>query len=297
MKEKIRSSLMKSGAVAVGFAKAGPVDAEVTSSFEKWIEEGCNGEMEYLRRHIPLRKTSESVLPGAKTVVCMAFDYTPKEWIIGISAYAYGEDYHNQIRERLKGTLSDFKAEFGGKWRLCIDSAPISERYWAMRSGIGRRGLNGALILEGCGPFCFLAELLTTIEITPDSPSIQWCEKCGNCIRSCPGGALKGDGTMDARKCINYLTIEKKEEFTPEEKELLRKGGGSFFGCDRCFTVCPHRTLEGKEEILPEIKNLTPDVIPEMDETTFIKEFKRTPLHYAGYNRLLRNALALQKEK
>lgn len=320
MKENIRKTLLDAGAAAVGFARAGEISSDASKSYEKWVEEGCHGEMEYLRRHESLRKTTDFVLPEAQTVISLAFDFTPREWREKekgyVSAYAYGKDYHNVLRALLKSVVAEFKQNYGGKWRVCIDSAPVAERYWAMRGGIGCRGLNGALIVDKVGPFCFLVEILTTLHLEPDEPSEKWCLKCGKCLSVCPSGALKGDGTMDARKCINYLTIEKMGEFSEEERESVRRGDGSLFGCDRCYRVCPmwcsrenrspdtfyrenpygekmERYLITDFVLSDSIRNLTPEKLLAMDETAFNKEFKNSPLHYAGYHRLLRNAKAL----
>lgn len=246
MKEKIREALLKAGASHAGFARAGEISESVALKYQEWIEGNFHGEMEYLKRHIPLRRNTDNVLRGAKTVISMAFSYVPEKWrddkLPYISAYAYGKDYHKVIRKLLKPAIENFKNYYGGEWRICIDSAPVEERYWATLSGIGKRGVNGAIITEKCGSLCFLAELLTTLEIEPDKPCIDACEGCGLCVKACPGGALRGDGTMDARKCINYLTIEKKSPLSAEETYLLKTAtpGGIEYGCDLCHKVCPH---------------------------------------------------------
>lgn len=301
MKERIRRLLLDAGAAAVGFAEAGDIDPVVHKEFERWIEAGYNGEMEYLGRHVPLRKTTESVLPGSRTVISLAFSYVPEKWQPDsepcIAAYAYSEDYHIRLKEILSPTVARLKEDYGGKWRICIDSAPIAERYWACRSGIGRRGLNGNVIVEGCGSMCFLVEILTTCIIEPDMPSISECERCGACMEVCPGGAIRVDGTVDASRCVNYLTIEKKSEFTQREKEILRKGAGFLYGCDRCLRVCPHNhgshRGNGMFLPLPQMTALNVSQILEMDEAEFKKRFNRSPLAYAGWSRLLKNALVI----
>lgn len=302
MKERIRNLLKETGAVAVGFAEAGPISAQAHILFKSWIEEGCHGEMTYLERHAELRASTESVLPGSKSVISLAFSYFPSEWrseeLSHISAYAYGEDYHTALREKLKPVVRALTTEYGGNWRICIDSAPVAERYWAMRCGIGKRAKNGAIIVDGAGPFCFLVEIVTTLEILPDEPSDEWCEGCGQCLSECPSGALRGDGTMDSTLCINYLTIEKKGEFDSAQKKILRKSGGSLFGCQRCYMVCPHSlgVPHSPTEINKGILNLDKDDLLKMSEETFDKEFGNTPLKYAGLEKLRRNAQVL-KEK
>lgn len=298
MRETIRKLFYEAGATAVGFARAGETDSDFHSLFAKWVEEGKHGEMEYLRRHVPLRASTESVLPEASTVISVAYNYSPEnfrsEELPCISAYSYGEDYHTVLREKLQPVVKGLSTSFGGKWRICIDSAPVSERYWALKSGIGISGKNGSVIIEGCGCFSFLVEVLTTLEIAPDEPSLKKCKGCGKCIEVCPSKALSEDG-LDASRCINYLTIEKKGEFSDEEKELLQSGRGYLFGCDRCLKVCPHNN-EKRVGILEnfnlkdEIKNLSPLAILNMDEEEFKRRFSRSPLLYAGYERLRRNA-------
>lgn len=299
MKEYISGILHESGAIAVGFARAGSIDIVAHEEFEKWIGEGCNGEMDYLSRHISLRMDTDNVLKGAHTVISLAFSYVPESWLPSDkpmkASYAYGEDYHFVLRERLKPVVKDFQTKFGGKWRICIDSAPVAERFWALKCGIGKRGINGSVIVEGGGSLCFLVEILTTLHIKEDSQSNEFCERCGACINECPSGALRGDGTIDARKCINYLTIEKRGEFNEEEREILSKGVGFLYGCDRCLRVCPHNrketpTVMPEFQLFEKIKNLTPEILFEMSEDDFKKEFSRSALLYAGYERLRRNA-------
>lgn len=314
MKEEIREKLLAAGAVAAGFAEAGEIDPHVHEQYAKWIGEGWHGEMAYLERHIPLRRHTDNVLPGAKTVISLAFSYAPQEWraeeLPAVAAYAYGEDYHIVLRERLSPIVREFQKEWGGKWRICIDSAPVAERYWALKSGIGKKGLNGSIIIENCGGLCFLVEILTTIIFPPDYPSNETCIQCGKCRIVCPGKAIKDDGTIDARRCINYLTIEKKGEFSESEKSLLSHGSGHLFGCDLCFRSCPHNHLPSQHTSshsksdkkshslfppLADIACLTPDKILRMTFSSFQTTFSRSPLSYSGLPLLIRNAKALKK--
>lgn len=306
MKEEIRRLLLEAGAVEAGFAEAGEIDSEVDKTFAEWIKKGKHGVMSYLERHRQLRFHTDHVLPGAKTVIAAAFPYYPDEDRLDslpyMAAYAHGEDYHITIRERLKPLVDEFQSKYGGKWRVCIDSAPVAERYWALKSGVGKIGLNGAVIVKGAGSLCFLAEILTTVSFPPDESSELKCKMCGACIKICPSKALNGDGTMDARRCINYLTIEKKGDFTLEEQEILNRDVGYIFGCDRCLRICPENRLFQNEKtksenvILPfneSLKSLEPSSLLQMTEETFKNKFSRSPLSYAGFPRLIRNALTL----
>ena len=303
MKEYIREKLLETGACAVGFAVAGEIDSNIHESFIEWIGKGWHGEMQYLERHITLRQNTDNVLPGAATVISVAYDYTPDGWMSPllpcISSYAYGEDYHKVLRKILKPVVKKFEDKFGGKWRICIDSAPVAERYWALKSGIGKRGLNGSVIVENCGALCYLVEILTSHKIIPDQASLTVCSSCGECMKVCPSGALKGDGTMDSRLCINYLTIEKGSDFSEKEKNLLSSGSGFLFGCDRCLRVCPHNKPPKPShpfwnQPIENLHHLTAEKILSMDSCEFKKTFKDSPLLYAGYDRLRRNALAIK---
>lgn len=299
MKDYIRKILLEAGASAVGFAKAGEIDPEVHKKYEKWIGEGNHGDMSYLERHTPLRQHPENVLKGAKTVISIAFSYSPEVWRPednpSVATYAYGEDYHLVLREILQPIVKNFQADYGGRWRICIDSAPIAERYWAMKSGIGKIGVNGSVIVKGCGSLCFLTEILTTLEIMPDEESKEKCNDCRLCVTQCPANAIKGDGSIDARKCINYLTIEKKGEFTKEEKKIITSGKGFIFGCDKCLRICPHNsnsqpTIFSQFSPTKGIESLTPEKILAMEENDFQILYNRSPLLYAGFEKLRRNA-------
>ena len=298
----IADRLKEVGAMAVGFAKAGEIGKEASLHYRRWIEEGNHADMAYLQRHEPLRLHTDNILKGAKTVISLAFSYVPKEWrrddLPYVAAYAYGEDYHNALRKILKPVIKNLSDQYGGKWRICIDSAPIAERYWAIKSGIGKLGLNGSVIVDGCGGLCFLIEILTTLDLiedTDDNIEIPFCNKCGICLEVCPGKALQDDGTIDAGRCLNYISIEKKDEFSEEEKDLMKKGKGYLYGCDLCLRVCPHNkalepSLLEAFQLKEVIRNLSKKQILEMKEEEFKELFKDSPLLYAGYQRLLRNA-------
>ena len=242
----VRAEALRLGAVAVGFAEAAPVDEAYAGGYDRWIASGAHGTMAYLARHSGLRRDPRLLFHGARTVISMAFPYRPAggyhhPWI---ADYALGRDYHTVLRGRL-GILAEFIFNnFGALSRPCVDSAPLAERYWAMRAGIGYIGLNGQLIVPGVGSGVFLAELVTTLSLVPDAPLAGHCGRCGACVRVCPGGAIRSDGSFDARRCLSYLGIEHKGEL-PDTPRL----GKHIYGCDECQRICPHNACEPPEPL------------------------------------------------
>lgn len=300
-REGLRAALLEAGAVAVGFATAGPVSEDEDRRLRDWLAAGHHAGMAWMERHVDLRRNLDNVLPGTKTVISLAFPYAPERErssdLPYLSRYAYGTDYHEAIRSLLTAVLGEMNIV--SSCRICIDSAPVSERFWAIRAGIGYRGDNGALIVPGIGPEVFLAEILTTIEFEPDSPSNAECLHCGACRRACPTGALQPDSTIDCRRCISYLTIEHRGPWTdPDAIAAMSTPAGrhSLFGCDRCITACPLRaeyselSSEGLPALplLPEMLTLTPDDIP-YTPAEFRRRFAHTALSRPGLQNLLRN--------
>lgn len=239
---RLRELLAASGAVACGFAEAGPVEESEWQFFERWLEKGYNAGMAYMGNHRELRRDPRLLLPGARTLISTAFNYRQPNPYGKIATYALGEDYHKVLRRKLMAVVLQMKEEFGGAWRICIDSAPVLERYWARKCGIGRRSsYHGNIIVEGVGSMVFLAEIITTLSLAPtgELPPVEPAE-AREAARSCPTGALMAEGMIDSRRCINYLTIEKRGELTDEEQSLMEKAGrGRLFGCDACQLADP----------------------------------------------------------
>lgn len=296
-REGLRAALLEAGAAAVGFATAGPVSEDEDRRLRGWLSAGHHAGMAWMERHADLRRDLDNVLPGTRTVISLAFPYAPQQErpsdLPYLSRYAYGRDYHEAIRSLLTAVLE--QTNILSSCRLCIDSAPVSERFWAIRAGIGYRGDNGALIVPGIGPEVFLAEILTTIEFESDSPSNSGCLHCGACRRACPTGALQPDGTIDCRRCISYLTIEHRGPWTDSDAIAAmstRAGRTSLFGCDRCVTVCPLRNDTSSphtwNQPLPAMLALTPSDIP-AQQSEFKRRFAHTALLRPGLQNLLRN--------
>lgn len=302
MKEEIRRAFLASGAAAAGFAAAGVTDPAETARHARWIASGRHAGMEWLQRHLELKKHTDNVLPGAATVVSLAFSHVQeKGWRRGkglIASYAAGLDYHDVLRSRLQEVCAGLREKFGGEWRVCIDSAPLPERYWALKGGLGVRGLNGSVIAEGCGSRCFLAEVLTTHPIEPDRPSEGTCLQCGACVKACPTGALPGDGTVDSNRCLNYLTIEHRGPWLGEQKKIMDSAAGreTLFGCDRCQDVCPLNrgmpaTATGEFRAKETTATIGAEEIAGMTEMEFARAFKGTAIKRAKAAGMRRNAL------
>lgn len=295
-KELIRQLMLASGASAAGFAECGEQDQKVSESFRGWIARGNHAGMHYLQLHAPLRDNPQSLLPEARTIISLAFNYNPGRPLnSGIARYAAGKDYHNVIRRLLKPAVRMLSEDFGAACRICIDSAPISERYWARKAGIGFIGRNGALIVPRTGSFVFLAEVITTLEIEPDREARGSCGNCRRCERACPTGALS-DGLIDSRRCLSYLTIEHRGEFPPHT-DLKNH----LFGCDDCLAACPHNASAPQSEIArfspsETVDTLSPRRMLDISPSQFDSIFAGSPLRRAGHCGLTRNALSILKK-
>lgn len=299
-KEDIRRMLLETGAVAAGFARASAPDDGVAGQYARWLADGCHAGMRYMERHEALRRNPENVLPGVTTVISMAFSFNPAvrrdDSLPKVAAYAYGLDYHDVVRSRIRPVAESMASLLGGDWRICIDSAPLPERYWAMRAGIGTLGLNGAIIIDGFGSRVFLAELLTTVAIDPDEPSFRRCPGCGECVRRCPGGALREDATVDCRRCLSYYTIEHRGPFPPDIAPLCSEEAGNvMFGCDVCLDVCPlnrHLPPSAIEEfaMLPAVASLSRETVAALSPSQFSTLFKGSPIKRCRLEGLRRNS-------
>ncbi len=289
-----------SGVARYAVVRTGPVEEDANEQFLQWTESGNHGTMEYLPRHRKLRTDPAYLLDGVRSMICCAIPYPsplhlpPRK--SQIAAYALGDDYHDVVRDILSVIASRIKNTYGGEVRVCVDTAPLPERYWALRSGLGFRGLNGHLIVPDLGSFFFLGEILTTalLPVTDNGCTTSECIKCGACVRACPTGALKADGTVDARRCISYLTIEHRGEF-PAGTNLH----GHLYGCDVCGEVCPHNRLAHEHKVdsrlqpRPELLELSVGEAAEMTQEQFSLLFRKSAVKRAKLAGLRRNALSI----
>ncbi len=305
-KEQVAAAILHK-ARAIGFSAAGfaPVSRcrEETERLLNMIREHRHGEMVYMQQGLAARTDPRNLLPEAKTVLSAALPYTfpleRDEDAAKISRYAMVPDYHRELRARL-GMLLDFignmyPGQVTGK--VCVDSLPVFEKSWAEKARLGMTGKNTMLIVPGTGSFVFLGEIVLDIEL-PASAGLKEnpCNGCDACLRSCPTGAILESGKLDARKCISYLTVELKRDFTPKESAMT---GPWLFGCDICQEVCPHNTRQCSPSTArglsprKELTCITPEEILALTRSRFRILFAGTPIWRTGLKRLKRNARAV----
>ena len=280
-----------------GFAKAAPLE-EDARRLERWLKNGMQGTMNYMENYFDLRIDPTKLVPGAKTVITLMMNYYPavkqNEVAPKISKYAYGNDYHEVIKAKLNKLLEIIKENIGNiNGRGFVDSAPVLERSWALKSGLGWVGKNGNLITKENGSFFFIATLITDLQIEADPPFAKdYCGTCTACIDHCPTEAILPNKVVDGSKCISYFTIELKDALIPDQ--FKDKFDGWMFGCDTCQDVCPwNRFSQPHQEALfnpiPEILNLSLSEWEMMSEERFKKIFKNSPLKRSKYKGIQRN--------
>ena len=302
MNKPTNTKLIKSLALRFGFDYCGIARAEFLTDdarrLETWLNKGMQGTMGYMENHFDLRVDPGKLVPGAKSVITLLLNYFPlekqNEEAPKISKYAFGKDYHEVIREKLKQLLATARKEIGEiNGRGFVDSAPVLERSWAERSGLGWIGKNGNLINNKAGSFFFIATLITDLELEYDDPFAKdYCGSCTRCIDACPTDAILPDKVVDGSKCISYFTIELKEMIIPEN--MKGKFENWIFGCDICQDVCPWNRFskphaETALKPIPEILNLSNAEWEEMNEESFKNIFKHSPLKRARYEGVQRN--------
>lgn len=277
----------------IGFASITTIDDDAQKQYETWIKNDYHGEMHYLDKYHDVRQNPALLLPSARSVIVCAINYNSRQRqsanVPQIASYALGQDYHEIVRTKLS-LLADFiKEKFGGETRVCVDTAPLRERYWAVKAGVGFIGRNNQLIIPQKGSYFFLGEILSTLDFFPDKPCTQSCLNCGACIKQCPTRAIKLDGSIDARLCLSYLTIEYRGEL-PEDLPL----GNRVYGCDTCQTVCPHNFNAPSTKIvefLPSKKLLELDqqAMEEMTQEQFSAIFRHSAIKRTKYSGFMRN--------
>ena len=300
--ERIKAKAHELGFLACGVARAGFLEEEAPR-LEQWLRQGKQGTMAYMERHFDLRLDPTKLVPGARSVISLAYNYhTPPRQrdteAPKLSTYAYGRDYHKVLRKRLKPLIAFIHEAFGEvALRAFVDSAPVLEKAWAEKAGIGWRGKHTNVIRQGSGSWFFLCELITDLELAPDPPATDHCGTCRRCIDACPTDAITPYG-VDGSRCISYLTIELKEAI-PEE--FAGKMEGWAFGCDICQEVCPWNRFatphdEPEFEPRPGLMDLSADEWHGMTEVVFDRLFEGSAVKRAKYGGLMRNLRILRKQ-
>jgi epoxyqueuosine reductase len=297
---ELRREAARLGFCAIGFAPPLPQQLAM-QRFNAMINEKRHGEMVYMEKRLEERSDPARLLPGLKTVISTAISYNNhieyRPGTLKISKYAIIEDYHTVVRKKLELLLEKLKTLVAEPFNstIAIDSAPILEKTWAEQAGIGKPGKNTLLIVPSAGSQVFLGEILIDREIIDNRPPLpNLCGSCSLCIERCPTGALAGPGRIDASRCISYLTVELKREFSAEERSMI---GEWLFGCDLCMEVCPHNrqaiTMADESFALrPKLMGLTTEQILRLTGSGFRDLFYGTPVYRIGLRRLKRNAHA-----
>jgi len=289
----------------IGFAKAETLNEEI-ERLNTWLGNDYHAGMEYMARNVDKRFDVRKILPSAKSVISLGvnyytpFEHSPSKEEGKVSRYAWGEDYHFIMWEETEKLIAELKKYFPKlEAKAYVDTGPVMDKAWAVRSGLGWLGKNGNVINRSIGSWFFIATIITNLEIEPSAPALDLCGSCSACIDACPTDAIVAERVVDANRCISYLTIENKGEI-PEE--FKGKFNDWIFGCDICQEVCPWNK---KFSVPSSIKEFEPIVakeikfaeIFELTNSKFKKRFGKSPIARARAKRLKRNAEFLNNSK
>jgi epoxyqueuosine reductase len=280
-----------------GIARAQRLDDDARR-LEAWLNKGMNGTMGYMANHFDMRIDPSRLVPGARSVITLMLNYFPGEEQPAdapkFSKYAYGEDYHEVIRAKLRELLAKIRSEIGEvEGRGFVDSAPVLERSWAVRSGLGWVGKNGNLLTKQAGSFFFIATLIIDLELEYDAPFAgDYCGTCRRCIDACPTEAILPNKVVDGSKCISYFTIELRDLLIPDD--MKGKFDNWAFGCDTCQDVCPWNrfskpTQEPAFTPVSAILNFSTGDWEQLTEEKFREIFRNSPVKRAKFSGLRRN--------
>jgi epoxyqueuosine reductase len=291
----IKAESKRLGFLSCGISKAEFLELEAPR-LENWLNQNMQGQMSYMENYFDKRLNPTLLVDGAKSVISLLLNYYPAELqsqdSYKISKYAYGQDYHHVIKEKLTELLHFIQTDIGEvSGRAFVDSAPVLDKAWAAKSGLGWIGKNSNLITQKVGSFYFIAELIIDLELEYDSPTTDHCGSCTACLDACPTEAIVAPYVVDGSKCISYFTIELKDNLP---QEMKGKFDDWMFGCDVCQDVCPwNRFSKPHNEPLlratPEILSYSKSDWEEITKDTFQKVFKNSALKRTKYEGLLRN--------
>ena len=300
----IKEKANELGFSGIGIAKAEFMEEEA-QRLREWLDLGYHGKMEYMTNHFEKRVNPTLLVDNAKSVICMMYNYYNPEITDSsdykISMYAQGKDYHKVIKKKLKGFFQDIEKKFGSfSGRYFVDSAPVLERDWAKRAGLGWIGKNTMLITPQKGSYFFLCEMIVDFDLKYDSPIDDYCGTCTKCIDACPTNAIHQDGyLMDGSKCISYLTIELKSDIPTE---FSGKMDDNIFGCDICQQVCPWNRFSSphnEEAFLPKtsLTQMSNEDWENLNEEEFDQLFEGSAVKRTGFHGLKRNIKFVTKKK
>ncbi len=294
--EKIKAKAAALGFMACGISKAGFLEKEAPR-LEKYLRNNYQGKMSYLENHFDKRLDPTLLVPGAKSVISLLFNYYPQEKqredAPQISKYAYGMDYHYVVKDKLKDFLAYIQETFGEvSGRVFVDSAPVLDKAWAAKSGLGWIGKHSNLIAKNKGSFFFIAELILDLPLEADRPVTDHCGTCTRCIDACPTDAIVAPYEVDGSKCISYFTIELRDDVLPQE--MKGKFENWMFGCDICQDVCPwNRFSSPHQEPLfnphPKLLSYSDKDWKEITEEVFREIFKKSAVKRTKFSGLTRN--------
>lgn len=296
----IKEKAYSLGFFAIGMAKAEPIDAMHSEAFRQWIDQNYQAEMGYLANNLEKRLDPTLLEPGTKTILSLAYNYFPQEFIdpeeYQIAWYSYGKDYHYIVKEKLTELFTYINELYEVKGRVFCDTAPVLERYWAWKAGLGWIGKNTQLIIPKAGCTFFLGEIFIDIELDYDTPQRNRCGSCSKCIQVCPTNALEKPHLLNANKCISYQTIENRNEIAPEIASLL---DNKIYGCDDCIKACPWTrfaspTQEPAFRISKELLRMTRKDWHQLTEKQYQDLFRKSAVKRAKFYGLTRNIKAVE---
>jgi Uncharacterized Fe-S protein len=307
------------GFCACGIAPAAPVESLYAEAFRQWIGQSHHAGMQYMANYEDKRLDPRLLLPGAQSILVVALNYYPEKRLepsqLQFAYYAYGKDYHDVMRDRLrqlagiifpykKSVISSAEGETEDPlFKLCCDTVPFLDRYWAKRAGLGWIGKNTNLIIPKVGSYCFIGAIITTLPADRyDSPMPEHCGTCEQCLKACPTKALCAPHSLDARRCLSYLTIENREEIPSQYHSALgssqlHSSGASIYGCDRCQQACPHNRFAQPTQVSEfspsdEFLAMQPDDWQHLTPETYRQLFRGSAVKRAKYEGLMRNIQA-----
>jgi epoxyqueuosine reductase len=308
-KSKDHAILIKNLALGLGFdfcgiSKAAFLEAEAPR-LEAWLHSNMQGQMQYMERHFDKRLDPRLLVPGARSVISLLFNYYPDqkqtdvEGQYKVSKYAYGADYHLVIKEKLFELLQAIRGQIGNvEGRVFVDSAPVMDKAWAQKAGLGWLGKHSNLLNRSMGSFFFIAEIICDLDLEPDGPMPDYCGTCTRCIDACPTDAIT-PYVVDGSKCISYFTIELKDQIPAQ---VAGKFDNWIFGCDICQDVCPWNRFskphtEPKFLISSNLQNMNAEAWEQLTEEVFNQIFEKSALKRASYEGIKRNINFVKNNK